>query len=275
MEIKVAKLQDWSDLSRFYNSIYKVGHPLQNKDFWHWQYGNPEHGVALLAIHENEIIGHLGLTFSDGYAWHINLFIQPQHRKSGTVLKLITEAKRFGKQGTLSANENAVRLYRSLKWYQYYNLIRLTSINPAFSNSPHLLLSEYSSSNIQKKPPGHFWNQPGLQGTVLEDGSYVIIQPEVGGVRFVTLCNIKNALKQLWDMGLKWCDYVTSFNNPILLTLEGQGWLPDTVTNIPWLLNPVVPNSFASITFLTKEPIDLNFYINRYHADIGRIGSLI
>ena len=86
---------------------------------------------------------------------------------------------------------------------------------------------------------------------------------------------VKKATQQAFEMGFSWCDFVTSFNNPILRKLDKNNWKSEYEIIIPWLLNPVVGNSKSNITFLTKESIDINFYIERTHSDIGRVGSIV
>ena len=76
-------------------------------------------------------------------------------------------------------------------------------------------------------------------------------------------------------MGFKWCDFLSSFNNPILRKLEKNNWKTEEEIQIPWLLNPVVYGNKSNLTFLSKEPIDINFYINRTHSDLGRVGSIV
>ena len=64
MIIRVAELGDWEKLKSFFLKIYRLNHPLQNKEFWNWQYGNPKYGRSFICLNENnEIIGHLGANF--------------------------------------------------------------------------------------------------------------------------------------------------------------------------------------------------------------------
>ena len=276
MEIKAATIAHWPLLQAFYQGVYKAGHPLQNIAFWQWQFGNPAYGKAFIAIENGEIAGHLGVSLSGGYAWHICLYVLPQYRNGTVLLSLINAAGHLGKQGNINANADAIKLYRLLGWYQYTSLIRMTCINPAMQhkNIDELITPITLPGNTGEKPEGHYWQQPTLQGCVLADGSLGVLQPLVGAVRFAILCNPKKALQQAWDMGFNWADYITSFNNPLLLKLEKAGWQTDTESNIPWRLNPVIKNSASNISFLTKEPIPIDFYINRTHSDIGRVGSI-
>ncbi|AWI25671.1 hypothetical protein [Flavobacterium pallidum] len=275
MEIRIATLDDWEMLSVFYHKIYRENHPLQHKEFWKWQFGNPEYGNAIIAISDNKIAAHLGVSIADGYAWHINLFVLEEWRNVPVLPALIKKADAFGKPGNLSANRDAVNLYRSLKWYQYANLERRICVRHDLADAAiqNILLPVSTDEKILS-PEGHFWQQPGLEPAIFEDGSTAILQKNVGGVRFVSINDIKKAAAQCFDMGFHWCDYVTSFNNPILRKLERNHWKDETEQQIPWLLNPVVHHSKSNLTFLTQEPIPIDFYINRLHSDLGRIGSL-
>ena len=275
MDLKIAEISDWDILLNFYKKIYGIHHPLLNYEFWKWQYGNEEFGRAIIAIHNNEVVGHLGLAINSDYAWHINLFVMEDYRITTVLINMFAIAKNLGKQGNLSANREAVNLYRSLKWYQYADIERKLIINPvSISNSTEVLLQPIVLTQYQTIPEGNFWKQPALKSVLFEDGSTGIVQENIGGLRFVTIKDVKKATQQAFEMGFKWCDFVTSFNNPILRKLEKNNWKSENEVAIPWLLNPIVENSKSKITFLSKEPIDINFYINRTHSDIGRVGSI-
>lgn len=276
MDIKIAENSDWKILLNFYKKVYGIHHPLLNYEFWKWQYGNEEFGRAIIAIHNNQVVAHLGIAINSDYAWHINLFVLEEYRNTSVLLNLFSIAKKFGKQGNLSANKEAVNLYRSLKWYQYADIERKLIINPTYSSDAleALLLPIVTASNLNT-PEGNFWAQPTLQSILFEDGSTAIIQEKVAGLRFVTINDVKKTTQEAFESGFKWCDFVTSFNNPILRKLEKNNWKSENEIFIPWLLNPIVKGSTSNITFLSKEPIDINFYIDRTHSDIGRVGSII
>lgn len=276
MDIKIADNSDWEIVLDFYKKVYGIHHPLLNYEFWKWQYSQEEFGRALIAIHNNEVVAHLGIAINSDYAWHINLYVVDEYRSTSVLLNLFSIAKKFGKQGNLSANKEAVNLYRSLKWYQYVDIERKLIINPAISfDAVETLLQPIVLAQNFNIPEGNFWKQPTLESVLFEDGSTGIVQKNVGGMRFVTIKDVKKATQQAFEMGFKWCDYVTSFNNPILRKLDKNNWKSEDEITIPWLLNPIVDNSKSKITFLTKEPIDINFYIDRTHSDIGRVGSII
>lgn len=275
MDIKIADNSDWEIVLDFYEKVYGIHHPLLNNAFWKWQYGKEEFGRAIIAIHNNEVVAHLGIAMNSGYAWHINLYVMEAYRSTSVLLNLFSIAKKFGKQGNLSANKEAVNLYRSLKWYQYADIERKLIVNPAISSDAIAAsLQPIVLAQNLNIPEGNFWKQPTLESVLFEDGSTGIVQKNVGGMRFVTIKDVKKATQEAFEMGFKWCDYVTSFNNPILRKLEKNSWKSESEISIPWLLNPIVDNSKSKITFLTKEPIDINFYIDRTHSDIGRVGSI-
>ncbi len=41
------------------------------------------------------------------------------------------------------------------------------------------------------------------------------------------ISNAKTAIETAWQMGFHWVDFVSSFNNPLLVKLEKQGWVSD------------------------------------------------
>jgi len=276
MEVRAATLSDWPLLQKFYSVAYNTGHPLHNLQFWQWQFGNPAFGQAFVGIANGEITGHLGVTLRDGIAWNINLYILPQFRNTGLFLSLIEAIKPFGRQININANTAAVKLYRLLRWHQYTDLIRMTCIRPGLENSTidDLLIPTNVDITGFTSPQGHYWQQPGLISMVLDDGSEAVIQNNAGALRFARFVNPKKAVEQAWALGFNWVDYITSFNNPVLLKLERQGWRQDTESGIPWYLNPVVKSRLSHVTFFAEEPIPIDFYVNRTHSDIGRVGSL-
>lgn len=276
MDIKIADNSDREIVLAFYKKVYGIYHPLLNDEFWKWQYGNEEFGRAIITIHNNEVVAHLGIALNDDYAWHINLFVMEDYRNTSVLLNMFGVAKKLGKQGNLSANRDAVNLYRSLKWYQYANIERKLTINPMYdSHSLETLLQPIDIALNLSMPKGNFWEQPTMKSVLFEDGSTAIVQENASGLRFVTINDVKKATQEAFEMGFKWCDYVTSFNNPILRKLEKNNWKSENEITIPWLLNPIVKGNTSNITFLTKEAIDINFYIDRTHSDIGRVGSII
>jgi hypothetical protein len=274
---KIAENSDWDMLLRFYTKAYRVHHPLQNREFWNWQFGNEKYGRAIIGIFENEIVAHLGNVGADNYFFGINLYIDEEFRKGDAYLNLIEIAFQMGNnQIGLSVSSDALPLLRIMKWYQYANLERKLIIHPEFSNkSISDILRPIENSIELPMPKGHFWEQPTLKSVEFEDGSTAIVHNETGGLRFVTIKNAKKVTQQAFEMGFQWCDYITSFNNPILMKLENNKWKTEAEIEIPWLLNPIEFGSKSHLRFLSKTPIDINFYINRTHADLGRVGSII
>lgn len=277
VEYRIAAKEDWDMLLVFYKNAYRVNHPLHNQEFWNWQFGNENFGRAIIGIHENEIIAHLGIMLFDDYIFSMNLFIDNRFRSGDEFFNLMDIANQFRKQHIgVAVNHNAFPLLRLMKWYQYINLERKLIVHSDYEGkSIEKILEPVSFISDLPQPEGHFWEQPTLKSLQLDDGSTAIIQNEVGGLRFVEIKNVKKAMRQAFEMGFKWCDFVTSFNNPILTKLEMNKWKTEAELDIPWLLNPIEYGSKSNLTFLSKNALDINFYINRTHADLGRVGSII
>jgi hypothetical protein len=277
IQYKIAEDSDWNMLLVFYKKAYREHHPLQNKEFWNWQFGNENYGRSIIAVYENEIIAHLGILLFDDYIFSMNLFIDSSYRNGDVYLKLVDMANQYRKQHFgVAVNHNTLPLLRLMKWYQYANLERRLIVHPEYGERtiPNILESIVEFSNLAE-PIGHFWEQPTLKSIQFEDGSTAIVQNEVGGLRFVEIKNIKKATQQAFEMGFRWCDFITSFNNPILMKLDSNKWKTESEIEIPWLLNPIEYGSKSDITFLSRIPLDINFYINRTHADLGRVGTII
>jgi hypothetical protein len=277
IQYKIADDSDWNMLLSFYKKAYRELHPLQNKEFWDWQFGTENYGRSIIAIYENDIIAHLGIMLFEDYIFSMNLFIVSEHRKGDVYLKLVEIANQFRTQHLgVAVNHNTLPLLRLMKWYQYANLERRLIVHPGYLEKaiPNILEPIDYFTNLPK-PVGHFWEQPTLKSIQFEDGSTAIVQNEVGGLRFVEIKNIRKTTQQAFDLGFKWCDFITSFNNPILMKLEINKWKTESEFEIPWLLNPIEYGSKSNITFLSKNALDINFYINRTHADLGRVGSII
>ncbi len=47
MIIREATVKDWNELVVFFEKIYRANHPLHNKEFWEWQYGDENMDVLL------------------------------------------------------------------------------------------------------------------------------------------------------------------------------------------------------------------------------------
>jgi hypothetical protein len=280
IDIRTAELADYDVLRFFYEKAYRLGHPLLQPSFFEWQFGNSNYGRAIIAIENNTIIGHLGCIFADGLTWLTNLFILETHRSGPLVLSMYSKAKSFGLPlVTTNASSGIIALYRRLKWYRQPNLERYCAINPQFSlmKVEQLIdpLSTVGATSDLVLPTGHrYWLQPGLLGGALSNGSTAVLQPNCAGVRLVDLKQPAETAERFFEMGYRWVDYVTSWNDPIIDQLQALGWQPERDAPVPWYLNPVVPGSKSEITVFSNIPLPKDFIIKRYHSDHGRVASL-
>lgn len=273
---KIAEDSDWELLFPFYSKAYRENHPLQNREFWNWQYGNPDYGRAIIGISGNKVVSHIGVLIFETYICSMNMFVEAEFRSGEEFINLLSMAEQFGKQHIcVAVNETVTTLLRLQKWYQYANLERRIIVNPEFEGKAiDEIVKPIAVKTNHSKPDGYFWQQPTLKSMQMDDGSTAIIQDEVGGLRFVGLKNVKKAVAQAFEMGFAWCDFITSYNNPMLVKLSINKWKTEDEIAIPWLLNPVVHGAKSGITFFSKDPIDRNFYISRMHSDLGRVGSI-
>ena len=277
MKFREATIEDWDKLSVFYNRIYRANHPLQNKEFWQWQYGDEKYGRAFICLDDTEkIIGHVGGNFCDGISWMINGYLDEEYRGRGVMSNLYDLARNYYPLAATAANNLGLGMYKSMGWVRYYDLVRYVKINPA--------ITEISIPNVCKKitvavdelriSDSHYFQQPSLKGIRLNDGSTAVSQEEVGGLRMVGVENLQEAEKTAWDLGYLWMDYITSWNDPETKKMERNGWELDYKSVVPWRLNPLVEGYFCDITFLSEEPIDKKIIVHRSYSDHGRIGSL-
>ena len=275
---KIADLSDWKILSSFYLNIYRERHPLQNFDFFNWQYSDPHHGRSFILTDGKKIYGHVGAYFEDGYAWIINVYLDPDHRGKGWVGQLYEMARKFGYPlVATSANEAGLGLYRKMGWIRYSNLERFVLYNPAHNQLPAEKLIQPVQLSTKIHPPEsslHYWRQPGILGSQLADGSTGIAQYPEGGFRFTEIRDILQAEKEVWTLGFLWCDYITSWNDPLIDTLLSNGWISQSRSKFPWFLKPVDTEKPFMVSFLSEDPIDKKFIVRRYHSDHGRVGSL-
>ncbi len=273
---KIANLSDWDKLLNFYKKIYKPGHPLQNLEFWKWQYGNPDYGNAYIVADDEKVYGHVGASFVDGYAWMINVYMNETLRGQGWVGKLYNMARQAGYPlAATSANVAGLGLYRKMNWIRYTNLERWIIIHPDYINKPtNEILKPVSLIDLKQADNHYYWQQPGIKGVVLDDGTTANAQENVGGLRLVNAVNLKQAVEQAWALGFTWCDYVSSWNDPIHDVLPKQGWMHQANTTFPWYLSPIDESKKFAVSFLSEECIDKRFIVKRYHSDHGRVGSL-
>lgn len=276
MEIREANVEDYDKLKIFYLNIYRENHPLQNKEFWIWQYGDVKYGRSFICIDDNKVVGHVGANFSGGLAWIINVYLEPDYRGKGILGKLYGLARDYYPLAATAANEAGLGLYRNMRWYRYHDLVRFVKVNPSIQNPSFEKVCLSCESDVQSYviKDTHYFQQPGIKGLVFEDGSRAICQKNVGGLRVVDINDLKKIELKAWELGYNWMDYITSWNDLKIKELENEGWIVDSKSIIPWRLNPVEEGYYCDITFLSEEPLDRGFIVHRSYSDHGRIGSL-
>jgi len=277
MEIRAAEIGDWPQLEKFYTRIYRKKHPLQKREFWAWQYSDSNYGRAFIAIGDNRnIVGHVGANFGGGYAWIINVYLDEEYRGKGILSKLYELARQYYPLAATAANAAGLGLYRNMGWYRYYDLQRYVAINPNIANYGGIkdILGPILVEHSLGKPKGHYWEQPGLKSLILPDGSTAINQDKVGGLRAVDINSLESLMDFAWQLGYKWIDYVTSWNDKVCKEMETKEWVIDSLSIIPWRLEPVQIGYMCDITFLSEDPVPRDFIVHRSFSDHGRVGSL-
>ena len=277
MEIREATINDWNNLQDFYLRIYRENHPLQNKEFWIWQYGTEDQGKAFICIDEGRVVGHVGANFDGGLAWIINVYLDPAYRGKGIVRKLYELARTYYPLAATAANEAGLGLYRNMNWIRYYDLVRYVKVNPRIETiSIDTVCKKVVVDEGAMKPcdKTHYFKQPGIKGYETKDKSFGVSQEEVGGFRLVAIGELNALETTLWDAGYQWVDYISSWNDPNNKMLEKNGWVLDHKSIVPWRLAPVEEGYFCDITFLSEDPLPVGFIVKRFYSDHGRIGSL-
>lgn len=277
IEIREAVMEDFDLLLPFYKQAYRPGHPLHNRDFFYWQFGQSLVGKALMALDHGLVVGHLGCNFADGFNWLTNLFILEPSRTGPVVMALYGRAKKMGwPLVTTNANPNAIALYRRMRWYRQPNLERYCLVNPAYKTldasaltSPVVVTEQFETPNTN-----HYWKQPGLKGFALKNGSTGFLQSNVAGARLIEANNIEETVATIFAAGYKWIDYVTSWNDAMIDQMLSANWQTEEEANIPWLLNPIATKSKSNITVFSNAPMPRDFIIKRFHSDHGRVPSL-
>lgn len=281
-EVRTATEDDWPALLPYYRRVYRDDHPITDPAWWRWRFGDPEHGRALVAVADGEVVGHLGVARADGLAWLINVHLDPAHRGRGLLRQLYGTAREDGPLITTNANKLAVDMYRNMGWHRLADLQRFVSWDRA-RDAATLTdpVDRLDGAASGEPPPGwqratghHHWDQPGLTGWVAPDGSTVVDALHVGGLRVVELVDPGALVDAAHRVGARWLDLVTSWNDPWCRDLESRGWRADRDAPVPWLLEPVVAGSRAEITVLCEEPVDPRLIIRRWHCDHGRVGSI-
>jgi GNAT superfamily N-acetyltransferase len=272
---KIASIADWDALKNFYQKVYRNDHPLCNENFWNWQYGDEQYGQAFIALNdEGIVIGHVGASFGGDHAWIINVYLEPECRGKGILGELYGMARAFYPLAATSANKPGLGLYRNMNWYRYSDLERFVITNPAVEQTTEEMIKPLQTKYEYVRPAGHYFEQPGTVSHLFGDGSTGVVQSINGGIRAVDIKDAVTVAAEAWNLGFKWIDFITSWNDPLCRTLENTGWQPDTASIIPWRLSPVVASSRAWVTYLSEEIMPKGFLVHRSYSDHGRVGSL-
>lgn len=273
--VRFASIDDHERLVQFYRSYYKAGHPLYDLSFWKWQYGNEETGRSIIAEKkDSEIIGHIGCNFGGGMVWLINILINREYSGHGLTTAFFDLARTLGPIAVAVANAAGQALLAKKQWYRHADLQRLVLVNPAIANRPiqEWVQSINLSSTAIQKPEGNYWQQPGLNGMMMNDGSTAVVQQDAGGLRVVDLVDADALAAQAWELGFSWVDYIASWNHPMVTGLLKKGWKVGSA--LPWYLNPVDFNMQIVLNVFSEEPLDKNFLFHRSYADLGRVGRI-
>lgn len=277
MITREATVEDWEKLLQFFKLIYRENHPLHNKEFWQWQYGDSHYGRSFICINtQEEIVGHVGANFQGGVAWIINVYLKEECRGKGVLGELYGLARAYYPLAATAANEAGLGLYRNMRWIRYYDLVRFVKINPSLLDKSFESVCKNVVVNTDSfiKRDTHYFKQPKIKGLQLSDGSRAVSQEEVGGLRVLEIKNLIELEKQAWKLGYNWVDYITSWNDIQIKDLDKNNWTIDYKNVVPWRLNPVEENYFCDISFLSEKPLDNEFIVKRNFSDHGRIGSL-
>lgn len=278
MITREATIEDWDKLLVFFKKIYRENHPLQNKEFWEWQYGDANYGRSLICLNENDIVvGHVGANFGGGLAWIINVYLDEECRGKGILGKLYAIARSYYPLAATAANEAGLGLYKNMRWIRYYDLVRYVKVNPKIESVTTENVCKKVEVSVEDKIKNdtHYFQQPSLKGIRIGETATAVSQENVGGLRLVDFENINEVESYAFELGYNWIDYISSWNDLKTKELEKNGWVLDFKTVVPWRLNPLEKNCFCDITFLSEAPLDNNFVVHRSYSDHGRIGSLI
>lgn len=277
MIIREATIKDWDKLNQFFRAIYRENHPLHNKEFWEWQYGDEKFGRSFICLNDKEeVVGHVGANFGGGLAWIINVYLEEECRGKGILGKLYGLARNYHPLAATAANEAGLGLYKNMRWIRYHNLVRYVKTNPIIEdkNFDSVCKGVFVNNDNLIIKDTHYFQQPSIKGLLLKDGSRGISQEEAGGLRVVSIKNLQEMESQAWQLGYLWMDYISSWNDLKSKDLEKNGWVLDFKSVVPWRLNPIEENYFCDITFLSEEPLDKEFIVDRSFSDHGRVGSI-
>lgn len=278
MTIREATIDDWNKLLVFFTKIYRKNHPLQNKEFWDWQYGDSKYGRSFICLdNEENVVAHLGASFENDLAWMMNLHVSKEYEGKRIPAKLYDLARAYYPLVTTAANKAALDMYQSMGWIRYHNLVRYVKINPNVEEVNVENICKKIIVNIERfvKDDIRYFQQPTIKGLLFEDGSRAVSQENSGGLRILELVNIKKLEDVAWELGYLWIDYTTSWNDIKTRRLEKYGWVLDSNSIVPWRLDPIEENYFCDVSFLSEEPLSKDLIVKRSHSDHGRVGSII
>lgn len=267
-------MEDWPALEVAFRSQYREGHPLRERDFFAWRFGYPQHGRAVIAIGEHgEVLGHVGAALDHGLSWIINVFLAPEARGRGLLGRMYGEAREYGALAATNVNRAGTDMYRNMGWHRHADLQRFVAWRRDVPTDRLVSPCDPDITRWASPPDDHYWRQPGLVGATAPDGSTVVDQREVGGLRAITVVDPVALVAAAFDAGFAWIDYVTSWNDPLLRSIEDEGWSSDVSAPIPWLLAPVDRTSRCSVNVFSELPLDPRRVIRRSESDHGRVGS--
>lgn len=273
--VRYATAEDYPEMAEFFKIYYKPGHPLYKFEFWQWQYGNPERGSSILAINERgKIVGHMGCCKGGSLVWLMNIVVDRIYSSMGVITRFFDAAREYGPIAVAVANPAGQGVLQKKQWYRYADLQRYVLVNPKLANRPveDWVQPLQLVKPVGQNPGGHYWEQPGLDGILMADGSTAVWQPYSGGLRIVDIQNHAELAEQAWALGFNWIDYVASWNHPLCRVLEKAGWTARSA--LPWYLNPVDFNMIVPLNLFSEEALPRDFLFHRTYADMARVGSL-
>lgn len=275
LECKVAHEDDWPILKTFYARAYRENHPLHNRRYWRWRFGDPDLGKSYICLDRDTVAGHVGASFTDGFSWMVSAYNLPEYRGRGVMGMLYEFAgKHHPHLVTTNANLPCMNFYRKIGWIRYSDLERYALVNPEVHSKEQVCSPAELREPWEAVPDGHYWQQPGLKSVILPDGTTAVNQLEVGGLRLADIVDPERVAELAWQAGAKWVDYITSWNDPLCRALPALGWQFGDDCQVPWNLNPVEWGSKANVSYLAQYPMPHDFIVKRYHCDHGRVGSL-
>ena len=277
MIIREATVMDLDKLVLSFKKNYRENHPLHNKEFWKWQYGDEKYGRSFICLDDKEqVVAHVGASFENNLAWLMNLYVNKEFEGKRIPSKLYDMARQYYPLVTTAANKAALDMYQSMHWIRYHNLVRYVKINPT--------VADININNVCKKidvqvdkfvvKDIRYFQQPTIKGLLFDDGSRAVSQELVGGLRVLDIGNSKVLENWAWHLGYLWMDYMTSWNDIQTRRLVKNGWVLDYESVVPWRLDPIEKNYFCDVSFLSEEPIDKQLIVKRSHSDHGRVGSI-